>query len=65
MIITNRPPRRKRPAKSEQAIEGPRVVQTTPKGRGWKLPLQPDPEADARVRAFFERMGLKLPDRPP
>jgi hypothetical protein len=24
--------------------------------------LEPDPEADARVVAFFAKMGLKLPD---
>jgi hypothetical protein len=62
MIVTNRPPRRRRPAKPAQAakIAGPRVVQTTTKGRARK-PLAPDPEADARVAAFFARLGLKLP----
>jgi hypothetical protein len=62
MIVTNRPPRRRRPKPAQVAkIAGPRVVQTTTKGRARK-PLAPDPEADARVAAFFERMGLKLPD---
>ena len=35
-----------------------RIVQHTPKGRAWRLrpPPEPDREADAKVRAFFERM---------
>jgi hypothetical protein len=41
----------------------PRIVQHMPKGRAWAVKeSEPDPEADARVAAFFERMGLKLPD---
>jgi hypothetical protein len=61
-IVTNRP--RKRPAKPAQAatIKVPRIVQHTPKGRAWKLP-EPDPEADARVTAFFARMGIKRPEK--
>jgi hypothetical protein len=57
-ILTTRP--RKRPAKPAQAatIKVPRIVQHTPKGRAWKL-LPPDPEAQARAAAFFERMGIK------
>jgi hypothetical protein len=59
MIVTYRH-RRKRPAKPAQAatIVVPRIVQITPKGGAWMLPapLEPDPEADAKVRAFFDRM---------
>jgi hypothetical protein len=61
MIVTNKPVRRKRPKSPEIAV--PRIVQHTPKGRAWQLKeLEPDPERDARVAAFFERMGLTLPD---
>lgn len=59
MIVTSRPPRRRNPAKAAQAAEiaVPRVVQHTPKGRAWRLKeLEPDPDADARVAAFFDRM---------
>jgi hypothetical protein len=35
----------------------PRVVQHTPKERAWRAkPLPDDPEAEARVAAFMERM---------
>jgi hypothetical protein len=56
MIVTYRH-RRRRPAKPAQAVEikVPRIVQHTPKGRAWKV-LSPDAEADARVKAFFDRM---------
>jgi hypothetical protein len=38
-------------------IKAPRVVRTTPKGKAWRLKeLEPDPEADARVAAFFAKM---------
>jgi hypothetical protein len=40
------------------AIKVPRIVQHTPRGRVWKLP-PPDPEAEARIAALFERMGIK------
>jgi hypothetical protein len=57
-IVTSRP--RKRPAKRAQAaeIKVPRIVQHTPRGRAWKVqaPIEPDPEADARVAAFLARM---------
>jgi hypothetical protein len=53
-IVTNRRPKRQKPAQAA-TIRVPRIVQHTPKGRAWKLP-EPDPEADARVTAFFERM---------
>jgi hypothetical protein len=61
-IVTYRP--RKRPPKPAQAatIKVPRIVQHTPKGRAWKIP-PPDPEADARIAAFFERMGIKRRER--
>jgi hypothetical protein len=39
-------------------IQVPRIVQPTPKGRAWKLPEPLDPEAEARVAAFFARMGI-------
>jgi hypothetical protein len=63
MIVTNRPPRRKRPKPAQPAeITAPRIVQHTPKGRAWRVKeLEPDPEGYARVAEFFERMGLTLP----
>lgn len=63
MIVTSRH-RRKRP-KSAQPVEitAPRIVQHTPKGRAWQLQkLERDPEGEARVIAFFRRMGLNVPD---
>jgi hypothetical protein len=61
LIVTGRPPRRKRPKSVE--ITAPAIVQHTPRGRAWRVKeLEPDPEADARVEAFFQRMGLTLPD---
>ena len=57
MIVTSRHIRRKRPAKLAYAatIQGPRIVQHTPKGRALKaLP----PQADAQVAGFFARMGI-------
>jgi hypothetical protein len=61
MIVTNRPPRLKRPRKPAQAVEiaAPRIVQHTPKGRAWAP--NPDVKITPSVVAFFERMGLKLP----
>jgi hypothetical protein len=58
MIVTSRH-RRKHTAKRAQTakIAVPRIVQQTPRGKAWKL-LPPDPDADdARVAAFFARMG--------
>lgn len=54
VIARHRP---KRPAKPAQAaeIKVPRIVQHTPRGRARK-PLPPNPEADARIAAFFKRM---------
>jgi hypothetical protein len=43
-------------------IKVARIVQQTPRGRAWRLPppdLPHDPEAEASVAAFFERMGIK------
>jgi hypothetical protein len=55
VIVTTRPPRRKRPKAAE--VKAPRIVQHTPKGRAWTVKaLEPDPEADARVAAFFAWM---------
>lgn len=50
-IVTNRGLRRKRQKPATQAIPltVPRIVQHTPRGMAWKLPLPDDPEADARV----------------
>ena len=48
------------PAKPAQAaeIKVPRIVQHTPRDRAWKV-AEPNPEAEARAAAFFERMGIK------
>jgi hypothetical protein len=64
-IVTTRP--RKRPAKPAQAatIKVPRIVQHTPRGRAWKLPEPLDPEAEARVAAFFAKMGIKQQEEDP
>jgi hypothetical protein len=53
-IVTTRPRKRPKPAQAAE-IKVPRIVQQTPRGRAWKLP-EPDPEAEARVAAFFARM---------
>jgi hypothetical protein len=52
--------RPKRPPKAAQAaaIKVPRIVEHTPKERAWK-PEPLDPEAKARVAAFFARMVIK------
>jgi hypothetical protein len=60
-IVTTRPrPKRTKPAQAA-AVKVPKIVQHTPRGRAWKLP-EPDPEAEARVAAFFAKMGVKRPD---
>ena len=61
MIVTYRH-RCKRPSKPAQAaeIKVPRIVQHTPKVRAWKV-LAPDAEADAKVKAFFDRMIRPVP----
>jgi hypothetical protein len=55
MIVTYR--RRKRPHKTADRPEtkAPRIIQHTRRGRAWKV-LPPDAEADARVKAFMDRM---------
>jgi hypothetical protein len=63
-IVTARPPKRRpKPAQAAE-IKVPRIVQHTPRGNAWKLlePLPPDPEADARIAAFFAKMGIKRRD---
>jgi hypothetical protein len=70
MIVTNRPPRRNRSNPPSRArspaqpaeIATPQIVQHVPKHRREPKPRTPDPVADARVKAFFERMGLTLPE---
>jgi hypothetical protein len=65
MIVTNRgPSRSKRPKKAAQPAEitAPRIVQHPPKWKCEPKPRMRDPESEARVEAFFLRMGLTLPD---
>jgi hypothetical protein len=64
MIVTNRgSTRRKRPKPAQAAeIAAPRIVQHLPKHRREPKPRLRDPEGEARVDAFFLRMGLTLPD---
>lgn len=62
-IVTARPPRPRRPASAKPAHAMAAVIATTRKpGRRLPAPLAEDPEADARVRAFFARM-IRAPDR--
>jgi hypothetical protein len=42
-------------------ITAPRIVQHLPKHKRPPKPWVRDPEAEARVEAFFLRMGLTLP----
>ncbi len=62
-IVTSRPPR-KRAIKPAQPVEiaGPRVVKHLPKWQRERKPAARDAEAEARVIAFFRRMGLNVPD---
>ena len=53
-IVTTRPRKRPKPAQAVE-IKVPKIVQHTPRGRAWKLPKR-DPEAEARIAAFFARM---------
>jgi hypothetical protein len=58
MIVTYRPKPRKRPVKAPTTvITGPRIVSAKLSKRS-RTPTErtPDPEADARVAAFFARM---------
>jgi hypothetical protein len=61
MIVTSRLKPRKRPAPNAK-ITGPAIVKAPKPGRyRTRTELLPDPEADARVAAFFARMGINLP----
>jgi hypothetical protein len=64
MIITSRLKPRKRPASKPAKITGPAIVTASKPGRN-RTPaeISPDADADARVAAFFARMGIKA--RPP
>jgi hypothetical protein len=50
--------RPKRPTKPAVEIKVPRIVQHPPKGKAWRLraPIEPDPQADARVADLIARM---------
>jgi len=62
MIVTSRLEPRKRPAPKPVKITGPAIVKAPKPGRyRTRTELLPDPEADARVAAFFARMGINLP----
>jgi hypothetical protein len=66
MIVTSsRLKPRKRPAPTPTQITGPAIVKAWKPGRyrTRKTELPSDPEADARVVASFDRMGIKY--RPP
>jgi hypothetical protein len=65
IVTYQRQPKRTRPTKAiPAAITGPRIISAKGPGKlirpGKEIPI--DPVADARVRAFFLRMGLKLPE---
>jgi hypothetical protein len=65
VIVTARPPRRKRPAKAAWPVEvkAQRIVQTTPKGRAWQIrKLEPGPEGEAPGRGVLRTYGLTLPE---
>jgi hypothetical protein len=63
-IVTNSGPARRKRAKPAQPAEitAPRIVQHVPRWKRQPKPWVRDPESEARVEAFFRRMGLKLPD---
>jgi len=56
MTIVTARHRSKRPAKPVVEIKSPRIVQHTPKGRAWRVALEPDQAADERVRAFIAKV---------
>jgi hypothetical protein len=60
MIVTSRLNPRKPPVPKPTKFTGPAIVKASKPGRyrARTEPL-PDPEADARVAAFFARMGIK------
>jgi hypothetical protein len=57
----HRPKRFRKPSQPVE-IAVPRIVHHTRRGQAWR-PLAVDPEADARVQAFFDRMIRPAPDR--
>jgi hypothetical protein len=64
MIVSSRLKPRKRPASKPAKITGPAIVTASKPGRyRTRTEPLPDAEADARVAAFFARMGIKA--RPP
>jgi hypothetical protein len=61
-IVTyvHRPKRHAKPkAAPATALAGPAIVTASRKQRGPPAEVLVDPKAQERVRAFFERMGLK------
>jgi hypothetical protein len=65
IVTYQRQPKRKRLTKAVPvAITGTRIISAKGPGKLTRpcteIPI--DPEADARVRAFFLRMGPKLPE---
>jgi len=50
MTIVTARHRPKRPVKPVVEIKVPRIVEHTPKGRAWRIPIEPDPAADERIR---------------
>jgi hypothetical protein len=60
VIYVHRPKRHAKPkAAPATALAGPVIVTASRKRRGPPAEVPVDPEAQERVRAFFERMGLK------
>jgi hypothetical protein len=58
----HRPKRPSKPAQPPVEIAVPRVVRHSRRGHAWR-PLADDPEAEARVQAFFNRMIRPAPER--
>ena len=57
MTIVVTRPRKRRPKPAQAAmIKGDKIVQHTPRGRAWTLPVPDDPEAEARAKAFLQRV---------
>lgn len=62
MIVTAPKPRLAQKPKLKQPIACPLVVTHIPKRyRRYRPEVATDPQAEARVRGFFERMGLTVP----
>ena len=62
MIVTSRPPRKRPKPGQPVEITTPRIVQHVPSWKRVPKPRNRDPEAEARIEAFFLRMGLRLPE---